>query len=91
MVGIYDDLNSQLATGNGLVTETSPMLSYATSASTNAILIGNTQQASAALFYILPYLCKSKYALEACLNALENAQRHIKKFPSVADDTGIDT
>ena len=91
VVGIYDDLNSQITTRNGLVTETSPMLSHATGASTNAILIGNTQQASAALFYVLPYLCKSKYALEACLSALENAQRHIEKFPSVADDTGTDT
>ena len=67
------------------------MLSHATGASTNAILIGNTQQASAALFYVLPYLCKSKYALEACLSALENVQRHIEEFPSVADNTGADT
>ena len=91
VVHIYDDLNNQVCTRNGLVTETNPTLSHATGASTNAVLIGNTQQASAALFYVLPYLCKSKFVLEACLGALENAQRHIAKFPSKATDTGTDT
>ena len=91
MVTIYNDLKHQICTANGLVTETNQALSNATGASTNAILIGNTQQASAALFYVLPYVCKSKFALEACLLALENAQHHIAKFPSKAPDTGTDT
>ena len=88
---IYDDLSDQICQRNGMVTETNPILSHVTGASTNAILIGNTQQASAALFYVLPYLCKSKFALEACLVALENAQRHVEEFPSVAKNVGTNT
>ena len=90
VVKLYEDLNKQIVNQNGLVTETNSILSLATGASTNAILIGNTQQATAALFYVLPYLTKNKFVLEACLTALENAQADVEKFPSIADDTGTD-
>ena len=88
VVYLYIDLNSQITDRNGLVTETNPTLSNATGASTNAVLIGNTQQATAALFYVIPYVCKKKVALEACLTALEAAQMHVEKYPSIAEDSG---
>ncbi len=56
--------------------------------STNAILLGNTQQSRASLFYISSYITKNKMSLEHCLSALSRAQAHIEKYPSKADDAG---
>jgi hypothetical protein len=50
--------------------------------------MGNTQQSKASLFYIVPYICKDKVALETCLHALKHAQEHIEEYPSTAQDSG---
>ena len=88
VIGVYLDLNQQLGYRNGLVTETNPILACATGGSTNAVLLGNVQQSSAALFYVAPYVTKNKVKLDACLVALEMAQQHVEKFPSIATDSG---
>ena len=46
------------------------------------------QQGTGALFYVVPYICKNKVTLEACLAALEAAQSHVEQYPSAAEDAG---
>ena len=88
VVGLYHDLNEFLVDRNGFVTETNKLIANATGSSTNAILLGNTQQSRASLFYISSYITKNKMALEHCLSALSRAQAHIEKYPSKAEDAG---
>jgi hypothetical protein len=91
VVDLYFDLRRQLEICNGYVVETNELLSVATGSSSNAILLGSAQQSRCALFYAAPYICKSKVALEACLVALEAAQKHVEEFPSKAvEDTLTD-
>ena len=88
VIAVYEELNGQISDRNGYVTETSPMIANATGSSTNAILLGNTQQSRASLFYITNYITKNKMSLEHCLSALSRAQAHIEKYPSKAEDAG---
>jgi hypothetical protein len=87
-IAIYRDLNKQLPKINGLVVETNVTLANVTGGSTHAVLLGNTQQSKASLFYVAPYICKDKVALESCVTALARAQAHISKYPSRAEDSG---
>ena len=52
VISVYQELNGQLPMRNGLVTETNDTLANLTGSSSNAILLGNTQQAKAALYYV---------------------------------------
>ena len=90
VVALYLDLQKQIHDRNGYMVETNPLLHNSTGASTNAILLGCVQQSSCALFYVVPYVCKNKVALEACIVALEAAQKHVAKHPSKASDSGTD-
>ena len=91
VIAIYHDLNEQIQHRNGFVVPTNAMLHNAMGSSTNAMLLGNSQQSCASLFYVVPYLCKNKVALESCLLALEQAQQHVEKYPSQNTiDTGTD-
>ena len=88
VIGLYHDFNEQIVDGNGFVTETNPLIANATGSSTNAILLGNSQQSRASLFCITSCITKNKMSLEHCLSALCRAQAHIEKFPSKAEDSG---
>ena len=88
VIEIYKELNEQLPAKNGYVTETNDTIANVTGSSSNAILLGNTQQSKAALFYVAPYICKNKMALEHCLTALSRAQAHVDKHKSTASDAG---
>ncbi len=88
VIALYLKFCEELKVRNGMVVETNETLQLATGASTNAILLGSSQQSRAALFYVAPYVCKNKVALESCLTALEIAQRHIEEHPSCAEDSG---
>ena len=88
VVTMYQDLQFIIEKANGNVVATNSTIHNVTGSSTNSILLGNSQQSKSSLFYVAPYLCKNKVALEACLVALEKAQKHINKHPSVASDTG---
>ena len=88
VVSFYEEFRHELTNRNGWVVPTNSTIHNCTGSSCNALLLGSTQQSTASLFYIMPYLCKNKVALQACLVALEKAQEHVKKFPSVAEDSG---
>ena len=89
VIALYENLNSQIEERNGYVTVTNPTIHNATCSSTNAILLGSAQQSTCALFYVVPYVCKNKVALEACIVALESAQKHVQAYPSKdSDDKG---
>ena len=87
VVTLYQNLCLKITKSNGYVVTTNIMLHNATGASTNAILLGNLQQSCSALFYVAPYICKNKVALDSCLVALEKAQHHVQQFPSQADNS----
>jgi len=88
VIVVYVELNEFLVDRNGYVTDANKMIANATGSSTNAIMLGNTQQSRASLFYISSYITKNKMALEHCLSALSRAQAHIEKYPSQAEDAG---
>ena len=69
----------------------SRIIQISTGASVNSILMGNAQQSSSSLFYVIPYITKDKTKLQACLVALEAALRHIEQHPSKASDSGSNT
>jgi hypothetical protein len=72
------------------VVETNVTLAKITGGSTNAVLLGNTQQSKAAPFCVAPYICKNKVAVENCVTALARAQAHSSNHPSWAEDAGTD-
>ena len=80
VIDLYQNLRDQICDCNGWVVSTNAALHNATGSSTNACLLGNAQQSCASLFYVMPYLCKNKVKLEACLIALEQAQEHVEKY-----------
>jgi len=90
VVRMYKDLSSQLEARNGYIVSTNATRHNAMGSSTNAVLLGNSQQSNGSLFYVVPYLCKNKVAIESCLIALEQAQQHVEKYPSGANDSGTD-
>ena len=52
VIEIYHELNNQLPERNGLVTEVNDTIANLTGSSNNPLLLGNTHQAKAALFYV---------------------------------------
>ncbi len=90
LVTIYNNVSCQLVDRNGYIVPTNDVIHNCTGSATNALLLGNVLQSRASLFYVAPYLCKNKTALEACLVALEHAQRRVAQHPSRAEDTGTD-
>jgi hypothetical protein len=54
VVALYRDLKIQLPRRNGLVVETNVTLANVTGGSTNAVVLGNSQQSKVALFYVAP-------------------------------------
>ena len=43
-----------------------------------------------ALFYCLDYVTKSTGELESCLSLAAAARRHVRDFPSTAEDSGTE-
>jgi hypothetical protein len=74
---MYLELKDQVANGNQWVVCTNDKIHNSTGSSVNALLLGNYQQSCSAMFYVLPYLGKSKAKLESCLIALERAKLHV--------------
>ena len=91
VISVYNKLVEDIKSRNGWVVSTSPILHNATGSSTNAVLLGNSQQSKGSLFYVIPYLCKNKVELESCLFALERAREYVKEHPSQAGNSGTDT
>ena len=90
VIAYYLKMKQLLEEGNNWVVSTNRIIQVSTGSSVNSIFLGNVQQSSASLFYVIPYLTKDKAKLEACLIALEHAKDHVQKHPSVASDSGTD-
>jgi hypothetical protein len=82
------DILSRIATRNGMVVEFSPALSGCLGCNTAIYILGAVEQAKAAMFYLVKYLNKDTVQLRNCLSIIHNARKHIRAYPSVADDTG---
>ena len=65
-----------------------PSLLWATGSHHNALIFGSNEQAKAAMYYISPYIVKSKIKLSACLTVFKQVRKHIERYPSKAKDTG---
>ena len=85
---LYEFVSKELPGRNGWIVESSDVLTNVLGSNTAAYLLGNTSQSNSSVFYVAPYMCKNKASLEACLTVFIRAYEHVKKFPSVADDSG---
>ena len=86
----YQKLVDAFKTANQYIASYNPTLSYCTGSHNNSVLLGGDQQAKAATFYLCPYMGKLKFPLQDCLVILQQTLEHVKKFPSVATDSGTD-
>jgi hypothetical protein len=87
---VYNQINEELDTVNGYMTQTNDVLAAATGCSTNAAHLGSSQQSRNAIYYITKYVTKTKVARGNCLLALAASINAISKSPSKAKDTGTD-
>ena len=53
-------------------------------------MLGCSEQAKAAQFYICPYLDKDNVPPAECLAMFNAAKQHVERHPSVAEDTDSD-
>jgi hypothetical protein len=88
LIAFYAELVKRLLDANGYVVDHNPILSYCTGSHNNALLLGSSEQAKAAMFYVSPYVSKSKVKLTQCLTTLEKVRRDIQAHPSTAADSG---
>lgn len=71
---------------NGSLVEFSDMLSGCLGCNTAPYLLGASEGAKAAMFYMIKYVTKDSVELRSCLSLLVDAKRHIDRYPSVAED-----
>ena len=83
-----DDLTERLQLANGFVPSFNPIISFLTGSHNNVELLGSTDQAVGAVFYICPYMNKDKEALAECLSVLQDTTKHVLKYPSKFPDHG---
>ena len=84
----YNHVSQQVTNANGMVPSFNDIISYTTASHNNLELLGSNGQASAAVFYICPYLAKMKLQLLECLEVIRDAAKHVVRYPSIASDTG---
>ena len=87
-VAMYQQFQQDFPSRNGLVTEHNNILLNVTGSCINATPLGNTSQSKSALFYIAPYIGKSKVDFGTCLVTLNAAAKHVQKYKSRTGDTG---
>jgi hypothetical protein len=83
----FQEFVKQMDEANGYVVDHCPLLLYCMGSHHNALILGGSEQAKAAMFYISPYISKGKVDLATCLSILEDARKEIEKYPSKAEDT----
>ena len=83
---LYDNVVNALKTSNQYAVEHNVPLFYCTGSHNNTVMLGASEQAKAAMFYMAPYMSKEKASLSACLTILEKARKEIAAFPSKAKD-----
>ena len=87
----HEKVSAQLPKANGLVPSFNVIISRMTGSHNNVILLGSTSQAAAAVFYVCPYMGKSKVPLLESLIVLNDVVKNIKQHPSSAADSGTQT
>ena len=87
----HEKISVQLPKGNGRVACFSPIISRMTGSHNNVLILGSTVQAAAAVFYVAPYMGKSKVPLLESLIVLNDVVRNLHKYPSTAEDAGSET
>ena len=87
LMAFFQDFVDEMQTANGYVVDHVPLLLYCMGSHHNALVLGGSEQAKAAMFYISPYVSKGKVDLAACLSILEDARKDIEKYPSKEDDS----
>jgi hypothetical protein len=88
---LYNSFKDSLIGANGYVSCHNPILSYCTGAHNNSALLGSDQQAKGAMYYITPYLGKSKNRLLQSLGILRSSLYHTDNFQSVHPDAELET
>lgn len=78
-------LYENLPNANGYVATFNPVISLCTGSHNNACLLGSSDQARSAMFYIIPYESKNKFPLGESLPILQKALDHLRRFPSTYD------
>ena len=86
----YELLCKEVEESNGDIATFNPLLNLCTGSHNNASLLGSLQQAKGAVFYLCPYLGKTKFPLQQALMILNEVVKHVEKFPSKAENTGCD-
>ena len=61
---------------------------FCTGSHNNFQLLGSLEQAKGAMFYVCPYIGKSKFPLQQSLALLNKTLEHIEKYPRWAKDAG---
>ena len=82
----YRELYDLLERANGYVPCFNVMISHLTGSHNNVVLLGSTDQASGAIFYMCPYMGKKKVPLLQSMAIIRSAARHVIKVRSQAED-----
>lgn len=80
--GLYNYVRAKLPNSNGFVAAFNPTLSFCLGSHNNACLLGSTDQAKSAMFYLIPYENKNKCPLTQVLPILQTSLDHIKRYKS---------
>ncbi len=85
---LYRAVNEELENANGWIAESNPILSLCIGSHNNTVFLGSQEQGRGAMFYISPYMLKSKTNIQQSLSVMLAALNHCDKYPSEADDAG---
>ena len=83
---LYQRLERSIRTANGNIATYNHVASFCTGSHNNFQLLGSLEQAKGAMFYVCPYIGKSKFPLQQSLALLNKTLEHIEKYPSRAKD-----
>ena len=89
LVALYQSVSEKLSSRNGMVADYNPVLTLLMGCNTNSLFSGSREQGKGALFYIGPYICKNLVYIIDSFDLIIEAQEHASKYPSIADDSGI--
>jgi hypothetical protein len=81
-------VKSRLPGSNGYVAAYNPVVTFCTGSHNNTIMLGSTEAAKSAMFYLIPYQGKVKFDFQQTLSILDSQLRQTEQYPSVADDSG---
>ena len=83
-------LPAALEKRNGRVTDYNETISSVRGCNTAIYHLGCGQAQLSALFYCMDYVTKNTCELESCLSLAAAANRHVRDYPSTAEDSGTE-